>query len=304
MPSSKPPAATGPKISSLVGWRKDPYDKRDRIRPIKILGLPDKVDLSHLMPAVRDQGQIGSCVGFGLGANLYGQALIDGLEPGEWFSPTWIYNGARFLEGTLPRDLGCFPRSALEWLTDKGALLEHLWPYNPTRLDPRTPPSELEPEAAKFPLVSYSRVVGGAAGIASALAEGKPVSIGTPWYDKWMTPAGPQALLPDITEKDSPAGGHETVVYGYDILDQTFLCQNSWGTSWGNAGRFKMPMSAFSVFTLHGGYDAHTIDVNWTPAPTPPDPPDPGPKPPAWLKTLAAILITGALLAFIISIVF
>lgn len=270
------------RISLLVGWKKDPYDKRDLIRPIRRAGLPEKVDLLSLMPQVRDQGQVGSCVGFGVGANLYAQALIDGLEPGEWFSPTWIYNGARFLEGTLMNDVGCYPRSALKWLGDKGALLEHLWPYNPNRLDTRTPPSDLNPEAARWPVLSYTRVVGGAAGIASALAEGKPVSVGTPWYDKWMF-TGPDGKLAAITEQDHPAGGHETVIYGYDALEQVFLFQNSWGTDWAKAGRAKMPMQAFSIFTAHGGYDAYTIDVNWDGT----QPPPPKPKRlPDWLTTI------------------
>lgn len=303
---SKRSRPEGPNLSNLVGWRKDPYDKRDKIRPYLKAGLPDCVDLRHLMPPVRDQGLIGACVGFGLGSNLYAQALIDQAVPGEWFSPTWIYNGARFLEGTLPQDCGCFPRSALEWLTAKGALVEHLWPYNPSRLDKRTPPSELEPEAARWPVLSYQRVIGGAAGVMSALAEGKPVSIGTPWYDKWMTP-GPNGLLAKIDEQDSPAGGHETCVVGYDASRVTierygcalFLCMNSWGAAWGDLGYFWLPAQAFEVFTRHGGYDAHTIDVCWntTPPPPDPDPDDPvAPKPhlPTWAWVL---ILAGAGLA-------
>lgn len=301
-----------------TGWQKDPYDKRDRIRPYKIAGLPEKVILDRLLPPIRNQGNVGSCVGHGIGANLYAQAMIDQASPGEWFSPTWIYNGARFLEGTLNKDVGCFPRSALEWLTDKGAVLEHLWPYDPNNLDKRTPPSSLEPEAAKWPVFAYSRVIGGAQGICAALAEGKPVSIGTPWYDKWMATDRDGALSP-ITERDSPAGGHETCAVGYDASDAMLqkkgeimiLCMNSWGPEWGDHGYFWMPASAFSIFTKHGGYDAHTIDVHWESAPLPdPNPPDPSPDPsPKRLSIMtivkAIVILAGAvaLATFIYSIV-
>lgn len=281
-----------------IGWKKDPYDKRDRIRPVKLYGLPDHVDLEALLPEVRDQGDVGACVGFGIGANLTAMGNGRGCATG-WFSPTWIYNGARFLEGTLSMDVGCYPRSALEWLTTKGSLLEEFWPYNPKVVDKRTPASELEPYAAQYPVLSYTRIIGGAAGIASALAEGHLVSIGTPWYDEWMA-TDAQGRLRDITPSTHPAGGHETVLYGYDAVAQVFYGQNSWGLTWGKAGRFIMPMSAFSVFTQHGGYDAHLLEVEWKPGPGPD--PDPQPDPPApkhiptWLIVLLLAAAAAALL--------
>lgn len=300
-PAGAPPACD--RRTLLVGWKKDPFDKRDKIRPVRLEAMPEKVDLLELMPAVRDQNKVGCCFGFSAAENLYGQARIDKSEPVEIFSPTWIYNGARFLEGTLGQDVGCYPRSGLEWLRMKGALPERLWPYNGAKLDPRTPASELEPEAARWPIISYSRVIGGAAGIASALAEGKPVSIGTPWYDEWCYP-GPDGLLPKITTASRPAGGHATIVYGYDMTTETlrihgeglFLCQNSWGETYGAGGRFLLPMSAFKVFTQQGGYDAYTIDVDWT-GPRP----EPGPMPPKPLDDPAPSLISKITLGVAIA---
>lgn len=250
----------------LTGWKKDKYDRRDFLFKPR-LAIPDKVSLLDAMPAVRDQGQIGSCVGFGIGANLTALAKRLAVDP-EWFSPTWIYNGARFIEGTLPYDEGCFPRNALQWISDKGCLKEHFWPYHPTRLDKTSPPSTLEPEAAKWPILIYSRITGGADGIMAALAAGKPVSIGNPWFDDWMF-TDRNGRLPDVRNTTPPAGGHETIIYGYDRTTGYFLCQNSWGTDWGTAGRFQMPMSAIPVFQYQGGYDAHTIDVEWTDDPEP-----------------------------------
>jgi hypothetical protein len=268
-------------VTLLVGWQKDPYDKRDLIRPIKPGALPSEVNLIDLMPEVRDQGRVGSCVGFGVAANLCAQAKIDAADPNDWFSPTWIYNGARFIEGDLLHDVGAYPRSALSWIRNKGSLLERFWPYNPNMLDTRTPPSSLEPEAAKYPVYSYARVTGGCTGIASALAEGKPVTLGTPWYDKWMFTT-PDGRLAKITTRDAAAGGHATIAYGYTTIDGEiyFRCQNSWGKDWGDHGRFLMPASAFSAFTSHGGYDAYTIDVRWD-ASQPPPPTKP--KLPDWL---------------------
>ena len=251
-----------------LGWLKDPRDERDYKRGAVIVHLPDKVDLSAILPSVRDQGNLGSCTGFGIGGNLTGCAKDQGVYT-EWFSPTWIYNGGRLLEGTLDEDSGCYPRDNLEFIREYGCLLEHFRPYKDT-LD-ETDPTDwgLNDEAAKYPIIKYTRLVDGVDGILSALADGYLVSIGSPWYDSWFYPDAGGNLPEDYLYV---AGGHEYLCYGYDKVRQVLLCQNSWGTGWGNSGKFTVPFSAIEYWKYDGGYDAHIIDVDWvtvTPEPTP-----------------------------------
>lgn len=248
------------------GWKKDRHDSRDYIHKMRVVPIPDRYIMDQYLPSVRNQGNVGSCVGFGIGANLTARAKIRG-DYTEWFSPTWIYNGARFFEGTLAEDVGCSPRDALEWLLEKGCVLEHLWPYNPLMLDMKAPSSSLDGPAAEIPLIAYYRVVDGVDGLCDALAQGFYVSIGTPWFKKWMNPMPSLAclwrnvpgVLPEVTVTDETVGGHETVLYGYDMKEKMFYGQNSWGTSWGRSGRYTMPFSAIGVFKALGGYDAHYI---------------------------------------------
>jgi C1A family cysteine protease len=40
-------------------------------------------------------------------------------------------------------------------------------------------------------------------------------------------------------------GGHAVPIIGYNDNMQAFLCENSWGTSWGNNGFFYIPYSVF-----------------------------------------------------------
>jgi len=244
-----------------LAWKKDKFDKRDYLHmAIPPKAIPDTILLDKYLPSVRDQGNVGSCVGFGIGVNL--TYLAKKLKVyTEWFSPTWIYNGARFIDGSLSQDVGAYPRDALEWVRAKGCLLEHFWSYNPNRVDTTSPPSSFNSEATKHPIVSYFRVTGGVDAICSAISQGYFVSIGTYWFDKWMNPAG--GVLPSVTVDDSIAGGHETCLYGYDKIKQIFYGINSWGTSWGNKGFYTMPFSSFSVFNRLGGYDAHYINVAW-----------------------------------------
>ena len=248
------------------GWKKDPYSRKDFIHKMAVAPVPERVMLDQYLPSVRNQGQIGSCVGFGIGAVLGARAKMNNAYL-KWFSPTWIYNGARFIEGTLAEDAGCYPRDALDWLLKKGCLLERDWPYNPLLLDTRAPPSSLEPEASEFPLLAYYRVVDGVDGLCSALVAGFHVAIGTPWFKKWMSPqpvwkclwSNVPGVLPEVTEFDEIVGGHETCLYGYDVVENVFYGQNSWGELWGDKGRFRMPFSSIKVFIELGGYDAHYI---------------------------------------------
>jgi hypothetical protein len=258
------------------GHKKDKFDGRDYLHkmalPEALPHEPFHTNVNLGIPSVRDQGQSSSCVGFGIGANLTIAANMQNVSLGliQYISPTDIYNGARYIEGTLADDAGCYPRDALDWLKKKACLPEAFWSY--IGFEQRSRPSFLDAEAAKYPLLAYYRVDNGTDGICSALASGFPVSIGIPWPSKWMNPR--DGVCPVIKYSDSIAGGHEVCIYGYDLPTQRFYVINSWGKDWGNLGTCTIPFSAFNIFKLWGGYDAHYVEIKWT-APVPPEPPAP-----------------------------
>lgn len=263
-------------------WKKDKYDKRDYLHK-SIGAIPASFDLSKYCPSVRDQGYVGSCTGFGIGGLLTGIAKQLNVFT-EWFSPTWIYNGARFIEGTLKYDDGAYPADCMSWIKTKGCLLEHFWPYNPNTVDTTSPPSKFDAEAAKFPILTYTRVTGGSAGICSAIAAGNLVTIGTPWFDAWMNP-GASGVLSSVTTKSTVAGGHMTFLFGYNQTTKQFSGQNSWASDWGKGGTYLMPFAPFDgTFSSLGGYDAYYITANWgTPVPPTP-PPTPTNKQYLWVR--------------------
>ncbi len=273
----------------VFGWRKDKYDARDYLhRTVKL----DQIPASHTIPAlppVRQQAPQSSCVGFGIGAMLTANVLAVDIKA-EWFSPQWIYNGARFIEGTLNQDIGAFPKDALDWIVQNGALLEHFWPY-PSQFDPRAPSSTQMAQSNKYPDFAYYRVVDGVAGICSAIAAGHCVAIGSPWFSLWYSPDA-TGKLAEVTAADATVGGHETNLIGYDQVGKVFLGMNSWGSGWGNKGFFIMPFSALDVFKQLWGYDAHYVTFTAPPpqpVPIPPEPvPVPTPSPCKWGKAVAA----------------
>ena len=271
-------------VDTLLGWKKDKYDTRDYLHVRKVAKIPSSVLLTEQLTPIRNQGNISSCVGFGVGININSVWKKLGIYV-EWESPTWIYNGARYIEGTLSQDMGCYPKDALDWLLKNGTLLEHFWAYNPNVLDKSAPPSERMAQAVKYTNFAYYRVVEGVGGICSALADGHLVSIGTPWFDKWLD--APNGVLVNVTENDSVAGGHETCLYGYDQQKSVFYGANSWGEDWGNRGLYTMPFDAIQVFKALGGYDAHYIIFEVIPLP-----PEPEPSKCKWGNGIAKVLNT------------
>jgi len=262
-------------VDRRMGWKKDKYDPRAKLFRASAV-IPDKILMVEFLPSVRDQGNEGSCVGHGVGGMGTAMAKKLGLD-GDWFGPRWIYNGARFLEGTIGEDVGCYPEDAMKWLKQKGWLLDEFWPYVSGVDTFRAPSKTLDPEAARYPTISYTRIVDGIDGICSALAAGKYVAIGQPWYDEWMD-TDEAGNLQEVDKYTWPAGGHETLYYGYDRTLERFYAQNSWGEEWGKNGRFSMPFSGLENAKLWGGYDAHFIEVNWNGEPDPPAPEPPGPN--------------------------
>jgi len=251
----------------LTGWRKDPRDSRDRLVRL-IPDLPELFDLSDRAPSVWNQLNLGSCVGHGKGAACTGIAIAQRVFT-ERFSPSWIYTGARSLEGTLDEDQGCYPRDAAKWIKRNGLLLEHFRPYTGKleTADPLTWLHDGKPvaeEALKWQIESYSRADNGVDGICSALAAGHLVAIGTPWPDRWME-TDKIGRLPGIRRQDCRrAGGHCTFLLAYNRKLRMFLLQNSWGEDWGIMGRAWIPFEAFEVFKAAGrGYDAYYFEAQW-----------------------------------------
>ena len=286
-------------MANLAGWKKDRRDERDWLRGRAVVELPVAVDLSSILPSVRDQGNLGSCTGFGIGGNITGTAIDKDVYT-EWFSPQWIYSGARLLEGTLDYDDGAYPRDCLDFIKDNGCLLEHYRVYRDT-LDKTNPLTWIGASSALlWPIVSYTRCVDGVDGIISALASGHLVSLGTPWYGSWED-VDLDGTLPE--DYGYVAGGHEYLCYGYDSIKKLLYCQNSWGTEWGNGGRFAVHFSAIDAFKLDDGYDAHFVTVDWEPVEPPPDPPPNPPEPdpivhkfPWWVVVIGLAILAAVVL--------
>jgi hypothetical protein len=237
------------------GWHKDPYDPKDYLHKRGVYPLPDRSNNKHLLTPIRNQLNSSSCVGFGIGININSVLKSLGIYT-EWVSPLYLYNGARFLEGTLPFDLGCYPKDALDWTLKNGILLEQYWPY--AGFDRAAPSSARMKQAVHYKDFAYFRCVDGVDGICDALSNGHFVSVGSPWFKEWEnTDACGRLAKP--TNSSFEIGGHETCYLDYDRPEGIFYCANSWDIVWGDKGCFIMPFESIDIFKQRGGYDAHYV---------------------------------------------
>ena len=247
------------------GWLKDPYNPKAVYAAPPIQIAPVINNLAYC-PPVRDQEQEGSCTGFGISAHAYTIAKAGNFAT-SIYSPQWLYNGARFIEGTLSQDAGANPDDVFDWAIAHGLLFEEYWPYK-MPLDKSAPSSLRESEAVMYTNIQKIRVDGGLQGILAALNTVPSVAIGAPFANEWV--AGSNGVLPLPKTVD---GGHEMCYYGYNLADAYLLFQNSWSTNWSDGGRGKMPFEAVEWWLNNGGYDCHYFQ--FSNVPVPPVPPSP-----------------------------
>lgn len=90
-------------------------------------------------------------------------------------------------------------------------------------------------------------------GMASMLQKG-PNIVGMPWYDAFFSPDGNGFIDSDPNwQRSGLAGGHEIYQGELEAWDESdaskciFVFDNSWGSDWGQSGRFRMRGSTYNA---------------------------------------------------------
>jgi len=220
-------------------------------------------------PAVRDQGQIGSCTAF-CGAEV--DEILYHFKPvphDSILSPAFIYYCERvlILKQKITADNGAYMVNIPQALQKYGDCQEIKYPYpssNTSTAYKTAPSGSALNDGLNFRIgqnkTSYSVInTGDVAGVKALLAVNIPVMMGFNVYDNTSTYKYFEGLnntsyiYNPLTTSGALAsgvrllGGHATPIIGYDDVfgGGSFLVQNSWGTSWGKAGFFYMPYTVF-----------------------------------------------------------
>lgn len=220
--------------------------------------LPERVSLERFAPTAGDQGQQGSCVGWGstYAARTILEAVNTGQDPNQIvFSPAFTYNqiGMQDCQGT-------YIDKAVDLMTREGSVPLNKFPYDENSCS-KQPDNYVLKEASQFKMKGANRLsISGddytcdVNAIRQNLAHNAPVVIGMNVGGSFMHDMeGKDKWIPENHDYDKNGfGGHCMCVIGYDDFyfdkDGAFLIQNSWGTKWGKNGRAWVSYSDFVAF--------------------------------------------------------
>jgi len=257
----------GDMISSLftgLNFNPEQYDNVEVFEPLADNvnnPLPERVSLEQYAPQRLDQGQQGSCVGWGsaYSARTILEAIRTGKDPDAIaFSPSFLYNQIG-LQGCQ----GAYLNEAMDVMKGEGLLPFSQFPYNENDCS-KQPSSAQKQAAAAFKMPGYNRLTqGDSKGIGNEqvdmlaikqnLAQGAPVVIGMMVGGSFMQGMmGNEVWIPTASDYNMRNfGGHCMSVIGYDDYKEggAFQIMNSWGSAWGINGLAWVRYKDFAIFT-------------------------------------------------------
>jgi C1A family cysteine protease len=270
--AASPGGYTGSKRKiARYGWKRDLPDQRDFTyavpQDIMVRGIPKGVDLRSQCPDVYDQGQIGSCTANAIAAAIEFDMMKQRLPV---FTPSrlFIYYNERAMEGTIGSDAGAQIRDGIQSVVTQGDCPESEWPYDgssalpdgtfpPGHLAAKQPPQKCYDDAIKHTAMSYLSVNRNLADMNGCLAAGYPFVFGFTVYESFESDAvAKTGDVPMPQSGEQTLGGHAVLAVGFDDAERLFICRNSWGPDWGDAGYFYMPYAYL--------LDSNLSDDFWT----------------------------------------
>ena len=222
------------------------------------------VDLSGMMPKVKDQGAQGACLAFSLTSvfeYLYKRKTGEKIDLSEQF----LYYNARLKAGQTEQDCGSVLNFAVESLSEYGLCTEQKWQYGLSETAYNIRPSEDAYTDAKERLVADAKNVAlNIDAIRSALSDGYPVVFSTKLYDSFGKGHLGFVSMPSTEEREQADEtinrNHAMVICGYNDEAHAFKVRNSWGTSFGIGGYVMMPYAYITDSSLTN-YAAILTDI-------------------------------------------
>ena len=204
------------------------------------VGPAPTIDMRNKMPAVYDQGSLGSCTANALcGAFAY---AVKGFLGSRLF----LYYNTRVIANNVPYDAGAYVHDGITALKTYGLCSEGGWPYNIRQFAVKPPSMCYKAGSLNKVLTAYN-VPTTLGAMKACLAGGVPFVLGFIVYSSFQSLAVARTgIVPMPGTRESIVGGHAVLVCGYNDSNQRFIVRNSWGAGWGDRGYFYMPYAYFT----------------------------------------------------------
>jgi len=230
-------------------YRRDPDDDRDykMSADLRNLSIPLSVDHTPDMSTIKDQGQLGSCVGFAVTALKEWQEHTEhekevAAGKRDWrrgkeydLSESWVYWGAKKID-PWPNEEGTSIRYAMKVLNRLGVPTENAWPYDDINIGK---PNVWAPLIAKWAWIGNYWRVNGLQELKIALQK-TPVPIGIACFREIFY-VGSNGIVAYPSNTTNMYGGHAVCAVGYDDDLGLVKFKNSWGKDWGHDGYGYLP---------------------------------------------------------------
>ena len=212
--------------------------------------LPAIVDLRNKMPAVYDQGNLGSCTANAL------CGLVGYVKPAIPFgSRLFVYYNERKIENTISEDAGATLSSGIKCLKKYGVCQESEWSYDISKFTVR-PPQKCYDDALQNIALQVKNIPKNKDSMKNSLFNGNPFVVGFLVYESFESQKVANTgyvPLPKLG-KEKLLGGHAVTCVGYDENKQVWIMRNSWGTGWGENGYFYMPYKYLTSDLASGAF--------------------------------------------------
>jgi hypothetical protein len=170
-------------------------------------------------PPAMDQGSEGSCVGFG---STHMLAAAPWMHTFTYDFARGIYLDAKKIDEWQGEDYeGTSVRAGMKVLQARGLITEYLWTWDTDT-------------------------------VRDYVLRRGPVTMGTNWYARMMDTDANGYVYPD----GASVGGHCWTVLGYSGGRNAFRAIQSWGSGWGQTGRFWITWEAFKYLLEEDGGEA------------------------------------------------
>ena len=210
---------------------------------------------------VREQGACGSCVAFGvLGA---AECMVKWVG-GDAAQDVDLSEAHLFFCGCGSCcETGWWPEDPLDFLAEPGVPDEACFPYQDRNMPCRDTCGDWSARAVR----------------ASAWHEILDGDARRQWLSNIGPLVGAMAVYRDFfyytggvyrPVSEDLAGYHAVTVVGFDQAQSAWLCKNSWGTGWGEAGWFRLAYGSCGIDTEFPAWGLESVTVPQEPSPEPP----------------------------------